>query len=110
MRVEESRGYAARERNHFVDHGERGAEVYYDFYYAYWEYEIEFGEQRYGVRVYDDEEAAFVVTARSPHRTDRNPEELAAVLDILRAGGGQRDPHARWRRRLRASGVAGQTP
>ena len=75
-------------KEHFVEHGERDAEGYYDFYYAWWEYEIEFGDRRYGVRVYDDQsEVAFVNTAPSPRRAERNLEELAAVLAILRPDG-----------------------
>lgn len=74
-------------KEHFVDHGERDADGYYDYYYAYWEYEIAFGERRYGVRVYDNENVGFVVAAPSPRRADRNPEELAAVLDMLRPEG-----------------------
>jgi hypothetical protein len=97
-------------KKHFVDHGERDAEGYYDFYYAYWEYEIEFGDRRHGVRVYDDQnDVAFVNNAPAPTvrtgtwRNSRRSRHLATRR-------GQGDPHARRKRRLRASGVAGPTP
>jgi hypothetical protein len=75
-------------RQHFVDHGERDADGFYDYYYAYWEYDIEIGDRHYGARVYDDEpDVAFVHTPPSPRSADRNVDELALVLDALRTAG-----------------------
>jgi hypothetical protein len=70
-------------KKHFVDHGERDADGYYDYYYAYWEYGVHLADRHYGVRVYDDEtEVAFVHTAHS-----RSRDDLRAVLDVLRPEG-----------------------
>jgi hypothetical protein len=72
-------------KEHFVHHGERGTD---GFYYAYWEYQIELGERCHGARVYDDEsDVAFVHTAPSPRRADRNLDDLAVLLDVLRPEG-----------------------
>ena len=51
-------------KKHFVDHGERDADGYYDYYYAYWEYGVHLADRHYGGR-----------------------DDLRAVLDVLRPEG-----------------------
>ena len=75
-------------KKHHIDHGQRGADGYYDYYYAYNEYAITVGDSRYGLRVYDDEpEVAYVHDPPSPRVADRNYEELRQVLAVLRDDG-----------------------
>jgi hypothetical protein len=75
-------------KEHHVDAGEGDADGYYDYYYAYHEYEIDFGDRRYGARVYDDEtEVAFIHTAPSRRVADRNLTDLRLVLEVLRPRG-----------------------
>ena len=75
-------------KEHHVDAGEQDADGYWDYYYAYHEFEIDFGDRCYGVRVYDDEEhVGYVHTPPSPRRAERNYDELRAVSQALRPEG-----------------------
>ena len=75
-------------KQHYIDRGTPGADGYYDYYYAYHEYVIDFGDSQYGVRVYDDEaEVGYVNQPPSPRVAERNYEELRHVLAALRPDG-----------------------
>jgi hypothetical protein len=75
-------------KEHFVDHGESDADGSYDYHYAYWDYDIDVDDRHYGARVYDDEPGIAVVhTAPSPRPADRNLDDLALVLEVLRTAG-----------------------